>query len=80
MTDLINSHVTALGMTGNVRAPDCIPAGELLGFEQRLAKTYRAQRRQWTPEYRARMKAARDAQEIKMAPMTAMMQDFLKGK
>jgi hypothetical protein len=56
-----------------------IPPGDLLDLERQLAELYRAHRSQWTPEYRAELKAERDAQEIKMAPMAAMMKDMLKS-
>ena len=80
MSDLIYSHVRAVRSTKRVSGPLCIPTGELLDLERQLAKVYRVHRNQWTPEYRAGLKAARVVQKIKMAPMEAMMKDILKGQ
>jgi hypothetical protein len=79
MGDLVYSHLRAVQSTKHVTGSGCIPAGELLNLERQLAELYRVHRNQWTPEYRAELKAERDAQEIKMAPMAAMVQDILKG-
>lgn len=77
MGDLLYSHVRAVQATKRVSGPGCIPTGELLDLERQLARLYRAHRNQWTPEYRAELKAARNAEEIKMAPIAAMVKDML---
>jgi len=79
MGDLVYSHVRAVQARKRVSGPGCIPTGELLNLERQLARLYRFHRNQWTLEYRAELKAKRDAQEIEMAPMAAMIQDILKG-
>jgi hypothetical protein len=79
MGDLIYSHLRAVQSTKRVTGPECIPAAELLDMERQLAALYRVHRNQWTPEYRAELKAERDAQEIKMAPTAAMVKDMMNN-
>jgi len=79
MNDFIYAHYRAVISTKRVTGPGCIPAGELLDIERQLAELYRVHRSQWTPTHRAQLKAERDAQEIKMAPIAAMVQDMLKS-
>ena len=76
ITRAIDSHVNAVRWTRRVKAPGCIAPEELLDLERRLAKLYEMHRRQWSPEYRAELKGARVAQEIEMAPLTAIMNDI----
>lgn len=78
MTNAINSHVSVVRLTKRVSGLGCISPAKLLDFEDDLAKLHKIHRAQWSPQYRAELKAARAAQEIEMAPMTATIKEMLK--
>src|SRR5258708_10085044 len=69
MGDLVYSHVRAVQARKRVSGPGCSPPGELLNLERQRGRLYRFLRNQLPQEYRAELKAKRDARALEKPPM-----------